>query len=47
MKHLDVAAQMRRAMVWPGRDLLAGRVEVDQSYLGGVEEGLRDRKLEN
>ncbi len=31
--------KMRRAMVRPGRDLLAGRVEVDESYLGGLEEG--------
>ena len=33
--------KLRRAMVRPGRDLLTGRVEVDESYLGGVEEGLR------
>ena len=39
--------KMRRAMVRPGRDLLAGRVAVDESYLGGLEEGLRGRKLEN
>jgi transposase-like protein len=38
---------MRRAMVRPGRDLLAGTVEVDESYLGGLEEGLRGRKLEH
>ena len=31
-------------MVRPGRDLLAGRVEVDESYLGGVEAGVRGRK---
>ena len=39
--------KMRRAMVRPGRDLSAARVEVDESYLGGLEEGLRGRKLEN
>ena len=39
--------KMRRAMVRPGRDLLAGTVEVDESYLGGLEEGLRGRKLGN
>jgi hypothetical protein len=27
----------------PGRDLLAGRVEVDECYIGGLEEGLRGR----
>jgi hypothetical protein len=36
--------KLRRAMVRPGRDLLAGRVEVDESYLGGPEEGLRGRQ---
>ena len=35
--------KLRRAMVRPGRDLLTGRVEVDESYLGGLEEGLRGR----
>ena len=39
--------KMRRAMVRPGRDLPAGRVEVDESYLGGLEEGLRGRNLKN
>ena len=38
---------MRRAMVRPGRDLLAGTVEVDESYWGGLEEGLRGRNLKN
>jgi hypothetical protein len=32
--------KLRRAMVRPGRDLLTGRVEVDECYLGGLEEGL-------
>jgi len=35
--------KLRRAMVRPGRDLLAGRVEVDECYVGGLEEGLRGR----
>jgi transposase-like protein len=38
--------KLRRAMVRPGRDLLTGRVEVDESYLGGLEEGLRGRLFE-
>ena len=36
--------KLRSAMVRPGRDLLGGRVEVDESYLGGVEAGVRGRK---
>jgi transposase-like protein len=39
--------KLRRAMVRPGRDLLTGRVEVDETYLGGLEEGLRGRLTEN
>ena len=35
--------KLRRAMVRPGRDLLTGRVEVDQSYISGEEEGLPGR----
>lgn len=38
--------KLRSAMVRPGRDLLTGRVEVDECYLGGLEEGLRGRKAE-
>jgi transposase-like protein len=37
---------LRRAMVRPGRDRLSGRVEVDETYLGGLEEGVRGRKTE-
>jgi hypothetical protein len=35
--------KFRRAMVRPGRDLLAGSVEVDECYVGGPEEGLPGR----
>ena len=35
--------KLRRAMVRPGRDLLTGRVEVDECYIGGPEEDLRGR----
>jgi transposase-like protein len=35
--------KLRRAMVRPGRDLLTGRVEVDESYVGGEEKGLPGR----
>lgn len=35
--------RLRRAMVRPGRDLLTGRVEVDECYIGGLEEGLPTR----
>ena len=35
--------KLRRAMVRPGRDLLTGRIEVDESYIGGEEEGVLGR----
>ena len=35
--------KLRRAMVRPGRDRLSGRIEVDECYVGGLEEGLRGR----
>jgi transposase-like protein len=38
--------KLRRAMVRPGRDRLSGRVEVDESYVGGLEEGVRGRRAE-
>lgn len=38
--------KMRRAMVRPGRDQLAGRVEVDETYVGGNEEDVRGRQTE-
>lgn len=36
--------KLRRAMVRPGRDRLSGRVEVDESYVGGEEEGVHGRE---
>ena len=38
--------KLRRAMVRPGRDRLSGEVEVDETYVGGVEEGVRGRQTE-
>ena len=38
--------KLRRAMVRPGRDRLSGQIEVDETYLGGLEEGVRGRKTE-
>lgn len=39
--------KLRRAMVRPGRDALAGRVEVDETYVGGRAEGKRGRGSSN
>jgi transposase-like protein len=39
--------KLRRAMVRPGRDRLSGRVEVDETYLGGPEGGVRGRQTED
>jgi transposase-like protein len=36
--------KLRRAMVRPGRDHLAGWVEVDETYVGGWEEGMPGRR---
>jgi transposase-like protein len=36
--------KLRRAMVRPGRDRLAGRVEVDETYVGAEEEGVIGRR---
>jgi transposase-like protein len=38
--------KLRRAMVRPGRDRLRGRVELDEAYIGGLEEGVRGRHTE-
>lgn len=35
--------KLRRAMIRPGRERLHGVVEVDETYLGGLEEGRRGR----
>jgi transposase-like protein len=36
--------KLRRAMVRPGRERLRGTIEVDESYVGGEESGVRGRK---
>jgi len=36
--------KIRRAMVRPDRDRISGRVEVDETYLGGLEEGVHGRE---
>jgi transposase-like protein/ribosomal protein L37AE/L43A len=36
--------KLRRAMVRPGRDHLTGWVEVDETYVGGWEEGMKGRR---
>jgi len=36
--------KLRRAMVRPGRDHLIGWVEVDETYVGGWEEGMKGRR---
>lgn len=38
--------KLRRAMVRAGRDRLTGSVEVDETYVGGLEEGVRGRQTE-
>lgn len=38
--------KLRRAMVRPGRDRLQGRVEVDETYIGGEESGVHGRQTE-
>jgi transposase-like protein len=38
--------KLRRAMVRPGRDRLSGVVEVDEAFIGGLEEGVRARQTE-
>lgn len=36
--------KLRRAMVRPGRDRLSGWIEVDETYVGGWEEGMKGRR---
>jgi transposase-like protein len=38
--------KLRNAMVRPGRDRLRGQVEVDEAYIGGLEEGVHGRETE-
>ena len=38
--------KLRRAMVRPGRDRLRGTVEIDEAYVGGLEEGVSGRQTE-
>jgi transposase-like protein len=38
--------KLRRAMVRPGRDRLTGTIEVDECYVGGLEEGVHGRQTE-
>ena len=39
--------KLRRAMVRPGRDCLSGEIEIDETYVGGPEEGKRGRQTED
>lgn len=38
--------KLRRAMVRPGRDRLSGRIEVDETYVGGKEAGVHGRETQ-
>lgn len=38
--------KFRRAMVRPGRDRLNGNIEVDEAFIGVLEEGVRSRQTE-
>jgi transposase-like protein len=38
--------KLRRAMVRPGRERLIGSIEIDETYVGGLEEGVRGRQTE-
>ncbi len=39
--------KLRRAMVRPGRDRLQGCVEVEETYVGGNEEGVHGRQTQD
>jgi transposase-like protein len=39
--------KLRRAMVRPDRDRLSGEIEIDETYVGGPEEGKRGREIED
>ncbi len=38
--------KLRRVMIRPGRERLNGTIEVDESYIGGEEKGLKGRRIE-
>ena len=38
--------KLRRAMIRPDRERLDGRIEVDETFIGGLEEGRRGRGIE-
>ncbi len=38
--------KLRRAMVLPGRELLTGAVEVDETHIGGLKPGSRGRRAD-
>src|SRR6516225_4139136 len=38
--------KLRRAMIRPGRERLSGHVEVDETYIGGLEEGVHGRQTD-
>jgi transposase-like protein len=38
--------KLRRAMVRPGRDLLSGKVEVDETFLGGADSDIDGRETD-
>ncbi len=38
--------KLRRSMVRPGRDLISGKVQVDETYIGGEKPGKRGRGAE-
>ena len=38
--------KLRRAMVRPDRDRLTGEIEIDETYVGGLEEGKRGPEIE-
>ena len=40
----SILHKLRRVMIRPGRDKLSGIVEVDETFIGGVESGVRGRK---
>jgi hypothetical protein len=39
--------KLRRAMVRPGRDCLSGEIEIDETYVGGPEQGKPGRQTED